>query len=183
MTIVSLGIDIGGTKTAFGLVDPHGKALRRSRVPTEPNQPLERLVDVIGAEVDRWKAESDEWTIAGVGIGCAGPVDSEKGTIENQDSLPHWLGAPVVALLTRRLGIGNAVLDNDANAAALGEARFGDSEPARSLMMLTFGTGVGGGYIAAGIPYRGVDGAHPEFGMTPVAVGSNVGKLEGKDDG
>ena len=175
MTIVSLGIDIGGTKTAFGLVDPQGKAVRRSRVPTEPNQPLERLVDVIGAEVDRWKAESDKWTIAGVGIGCAGPVDSEKGTIENQDSLPHWMGAPVVALLTSRLGIGNAVLDNDANAAALGEARFGDSEPAGSLMMLTFGTGVGGGFIAAGTPYRGVDGAHPEFGMTPVAVESPAG--------
>lgn len=179
---LTLGIDIGGTKTAFGLVDASGVAHVTSRTATQPNRSVVELVAEVARQVEVWLERHPQWRVWSVGVGCAGPVDAERGTIENPDTLPQWMGAPVVQLLRERLGVERVVLDNDANAAAIAEARLGPNDAPPSLMMLTFGTGVGGAFVHQGAPFRGIAGAHPEFGLTPVAVeapaGVRVGTLE-----
>lgn len=105
--------------------------------------------------------------VEGIGIGCAGPVNPLRGTIHNPFTLPGWEGANIVAALGGALGI-KVRLENDADAAAVGEFHFGAGHGANPLVMITLGTGVGGAILVNEAIYRGVDGEHPELGHVPV---------------
>src|SRR5918994_8011243 len=121
-----LGIDIGGTKLAVALATPHGTVLGEARQPSDAasgpdgmiaavNEMARRVVDEAGMELD----EVDR-----VGIACGGPLDPWRGVVRNALNNPGWIEVPLVARIEAALGR-PAYLDNDANAAALGEHRFG----------------------------------------------------------
>jgi len=172
-----LAIDIGGTKLAAGIVDADGTILVRGEVPTlaleGPERVLERTVqlarDLLG------KACLPAAAIRRIGIGCAGPVDRQAGLILNPPNLPGWVRVPLVEYFQEALGR-PAVLENDANAAALGEFRYGAGRGARSLVYLTVSTGIGGGIILDGKLWHGLkDGAGEVGHMTLVSDGPLCG--------
>jgi glucokinase len=105
--------------------------------------------------------------LAGIGVGCAGPVDPVGGTIHNPHTLPGWTGGNIVAALGERFGC-PVILENDADMALLGECRAGAGRGFDPVVMLTFGTGIGGGALSSGRILRGLGGEHPELGHVPV---------------
>jgi len=159
------GIDIGGTKIAAAAVSAGGRMLSRAAIPTEAERGFEDGLQRITALVRRvlTEAQADPDNLRAIGIGCAGPVDPVTGTIDNPYTLPTWDGVNIVDPLRATFGVAVA-LENDADAAAMGEYWLGAGQGGRIVVMVTVGTGIGGGVIVDGHIYRGVDGAHPEIG-------------------
>jgi glucokinase len=180
-----LGIDIGGTKLAVGVVDTDGRILARGETPTlateGPSRVLDRTVQLAKDTLGR--AGIAMGAISRVGLACAGPVDREKGLVLNPPNLPGWTRVKLVEHFERELGC-PAILENDANAAALGEFRFGAGRGAQSLVYLTVSTGIGGGIILGGRLWHGLkDGAGEVGHMTlapegPLCGCGNRGCLE-----
>jgi len=152
-------IDIGGTKIAAGLVDHRGRVLARLEQPTAPERGFQDAL----ARMTRMLHEVTGDRIDGIGIGCTGPVDPFRGTIENASLLPGWQGAELASRLADQFGV-SVALENDADAAALAEAAWGAGQGKRRFLYVTVGTGIGAGIVLDGRLYRGVDGAHPELG-------------------
>lgn len=151
-------VDIGGTKIAVGIIDSQGRVLSKLECPTHADQgyakALERVVKMI----------CDLGTsIEGIGIGCTGPVYPLTGEIGDVNFLPGWLGENPVRDLQQAFRV-TVAMENDADAAALGEAGWGAGKNRQRLVYVTIGTGIGGGIILDGYVYRGVDHAHPEIG-------------------
>lgn len=167
----AIGIDIGGSKTAIGLVNHLGNITQYRVFPTEAEQGFNRAVRRISMVVREMlhAAELPPDEVAAVGIGCAGPVNPQTGEINNPYTLPGWNHCNIVEPLERELGV-PVCLENDADAAALGEFYFGAGRGAESMVMLTFGTGIGGAAVFHGRLYRGVAGEHPEIGHLTVAA-------------
>lgn len=166
-----LGIDIGGTKLAVGVATPDGRVVADERRPSRagegPDAMIGRVVEMAGAVVDRAGMRMDE--IDAVGIGCGGPLDPWRGIVHNALNNPGWIDVPLVARIEHALGR-PAYLDNDANAAALGERRFGAGRGVDDMVYLTISTGVGGGVIAGGRLYHGTNGNAGELGHVSVQV-------------
>jgi glucokinase len=165
----AVGIDIGGTKIAVATVNGTGEIVRETTIPTESHQGFASGVGRILEAVARVLAESG-WTardLAGVGVGCAGPVDPVRGTIHNPHTLPGWTDADIVTPLREALGR-RVVLENDADMALLGECWIGAGTGFDPVVMLTFGTGIGGAALVAGALLRGAAGEHPELGHVAV---------------
>ena len=160
-----LGLDIGGTKCAILQGDGTGRVTRRVEIPTgAPEETLERLL-----------AAAKAWgSAAAIGISCGGPLDEAQGVILSPPNLPGWDAVPIVALTRQRLGA-PAALRNDANACALAEWRFGAGQGCRSMVFLTFGTGMGAGLILDGRLYAGANGNAGEVGHWRLASAGPVG--------
>jgi glucokinase len=155
-------VDIGGTKIAVGMVDKMGQLLAHTDFPTNARLGVADRLDHIAASL-REMATQASGELRGIGIGCTGPVYPLHGTIGINAFLPSWEGANLVEGLEARLNVA-AALENDADAAALGEAGWGAGRGARTFVYVTVSTGIGGGIIIDGKLYRGVDDAHPEIG-------------------
>lgn len=155
-------IDIGGTKIAVGVVDENGRVQARRECPTDAARGYR---DAIGrmCSMLREAVRAGARPIDGIGIGSTGPVDPFTGVIGKLDFLPGWEGSPLVEDLAREFGV-TAAMENDADAAALGEAGWGAGRNRARLVYVTVGTGIGVGLIIDGKLYRGADGAHPEIG-------------------
>jgi glucokinase len=155
-------VDIGGSKIAVGMVDEAGRVLARTECPTAPERGLAdglaRMIAML-----RETAAHAGGELRGIGIGCTGPVNPLAGTIGNVEFLPGWEGADLAGELSSAFDV-PAAIENDADAAALGEAAWGAGQGARSFVYVTVGTGIGGGLVWDGRLYRGVNGAHPEIG-------------------
>ncbi len=166
----ALGIDIGGTKIAVAAIDQTGTIHAQEAFATEAEQGFERAAGRMVEMADRvlslagWRREQ----LCGVGVGCAGPVSAERGTINNPYTLPTWHDCDIVGRLRREFDR-PAYLENDADAAALGEWFAGAARGSNRVVMLTLGTGVGGGVVIDGEVYRGAGGEHPELGHMPIA--------------
>jgi glucokinase len=161
----ALALDIGGTKVALATVGEEGEVLREASFPTESKRGFASGVARIREAVLSLLSESG-WAVgslAGVGVGCAGPVDPVRGTIDNPFTLPGWEGGDIVAALGEAFSCPVA-LENDADAALLGEAWRGAGRGKDPVLMLTFGTGIGGAALVSGEVLRGVNGAHAELG-------------------
>ncbi|NLH74287.1 MAG: ROK family protein [Verrucomicrobia bacterium] len=167
----AIGIDIGGSKTAIGLVTHTGDVIQYRVFPTEAEQGFNRAIRRIVTAVREILRAADlpPGELAAVGIGCAGPVNPRTGEINNPYTLSGWNHCNIVEPLERELGV-PVCLENDADAAALGEFYFGAGQGAESMVMLTFGTGIGGAAVLRGQLYRGVAGEHPEIGHVTVAA-------------
>lgn len=164
----AIGIDIGGTKMALARVDGESALLGRRQLATEAAQGFPRAVERLTAAIRELLAEATPGTkLRGIGIGCAGPVDPGRGLINNPFTLTGWDRCDIVSPLRERFGV-PVFLENDADAAALGEAWTGAGRGVDPLVMLTFGTGVGGAAIVGGRILRGTAGEHPEIGHVPV---------------
>ena len=164
-----LGLDIGGTKLAAGVATPEGRMLAEARIATDvadgPDAVIARLVDLARRVVsDAGLRPSD---LASIGIGCGGPLDPWRGVVLNALNNPGWIDVPIVRRIEQELGR-PAYLDNDANAAALGEHRFGAGRGTDHMVYLTISTGVGGGVIAGGRILRGENGNAAELGHISV---------------
>ncbi|MHB0980424.1 MAG: ROK family protein [Thermoleophilia bacterium] len=166
-----LGVDIGGTKIGLGLVDSggtlHGPPIRVSSDTRDSEGLVRGLVAAVRNAVEAACCAGFE--VGGVGLGCAGTVDRARGAIVISPNLP-LVDVPLARLVSEQVGLPVA-LDNDANVAALAEARVGAAVGLRNVAMLTLGTGVGGGLILDGRLYRGATGAAAELGHTIVAAG------------
>jgi len=156
------GVDIGGTNITVGLVDESGHVVHRADMPTAPQLGFEAAMHRI-AELFEQLAPDPGQRPAGIGVGCTGPVDPFTGEIGHVAHLPGWQGGNPVASLERHFGV-RVVLENDADAAALGELLCGAGRQFRNLVCVTVGTGIGAGVIIDRALYRGVGGAHPEIG-------------------
>jgi glucokinase len=159
----ALGVDLGGTKMAVGAVHDELGILHRSTVGTGGLEQDELLTTLAGALRESLAAQPEAAAI-GLGIPCT--IDRARGIAINAVNLPI-ADVPIRELMTARLGL-PVYVDNDANVAALAEHRFGAARGARNAVVLTIGTGVGGGVIIHGDVYRGSSGAGPELGHTVI---------------
>lgn len=155
-------IDIGGTKIAVAVVDSTGRIVAKEEVPTAPERGFTAAMEEVGASLERLRALAAV-TLRGIGIGCTGPVDPVRGEIREVEFLPGWEGCNPTKLLGERFEMG-VVMENDADAAALGEALWGAGKGRKNQISVTIGTGIGGGILIDGALYRGAGGAHPEIG-------------------
>lgn len=153
-----VGVDVGGTKCLGLLIDPDGGVVAERRVPTPPTG--EALVTAIGDLVEELLIGSEE--VPRIGVGVPGLVD-RHGTLRYAPNLPGIRELPVAQLLSARLGSPVAV-DNDATGAALAEWRLGAGRGVDDLVLVTLGTGIGGGVVCAGRLVRGEHGFGGEFG-------------------
>jgi glucokinase len=164
-----LGIDVGGTKTAFALGDGEGAIFASERMPTplsgDPAADLRKIAERCRALLAAHGRRALD--VAGVGVAMPSPLDAELGVVLNPPNLPSWHGTPVRRLLEEALGRPVA-LENDANAAALAEFRYGAGRGARDVVFLTMSTGVGGGLVLGGRLVRGVASSAGEIGHLPV---------------
>jgi len=155
-------VDIGGTKIAVGIVDDRGVVLSKTEAPTHGERGysdgLARIRDMLRDVASQAGVE-----ISGIGIGSTGWVYPFTGEFGDVDFLPAWKGCNPVKDLERAFGV-RAALENDGDAAALGEAGWGAGRGKQRLIYVTVGTGIGGGIILDGELYRGVDRSHPEVG-------------------
>ena len=169
--MVAIGIDIGGTKIAIAAVGSQGNVLANVRFATEPQfgfpTALNKMISGINSVITDAGVKGK--VLDGIGIGCAGPVDPARGTIHNPHTLPTWDDCDLVSPLAEHFGV-SVRLENDADAAASGEARFGAGRGSDPMVMLTFGTGIGFAAISKGQIYRGVAGEHPEAGHIPTVA-------------
>lgn len=160
-----LGIDLGGTKLALALADAQGRLRARRRRPTgassDAEADLTRLADDARALVA--EAGVDWKDVAAVGVSVPGPYDADSGLLLAPPNLPGWERVPVRALLERAFDRPVRV-ENDANAAALAEWRYGAGRGARHLVYLTLSTGIGAGLVLGGRLYRGKGDCAGEFG-------------------
>ncbi|EFL26809.1 MULTISPECIES: ROK family glucokinase [Streptomyces] len=154
---LTIGVDIGGTKIAAGVVDEEGSILETSKVSTPPTP--EGVVDAIADAVRKVSTGHD---VEAVGIGAAGYVDDKRATVLFAPNI-NWRHEALKDKVEQRVGL-PVVVENDANAAAWGEYRFGAGAGHDDVVCITLGTGLGGGIIIGGKLHRGRFGVAAEFG-------------------
>src|SRR3954467_5080662 len=154
----TIGADVGGTKVAAGRGDEEGKVLVSTRRP-RPGESPDHVEETIAAVVTELRREYD---VEAVGIGAAGFVDADRSCVLFAPNLV-WRGEPLRDDIQKRIGL-PVVVENDANAAAWAEHRFGAGRGERDLVCVTVGTGIGGGIVMDGQLYRGRFGIGAEFG-------------------
>lgn len=162
-----IGIDIGGTKCAVVRGDEDGTVLEKLSFPTGD---LEHTLEQIFAGTEQLKTENT----ASIGISCGGPLDSERGMILSPPNLPGWDEVPITDMLEKRFRL-PACLENDADACAVAEWRFGAGRGSKNLIFLTFGTGLGAGMILNGQLYKGACGMAGEVGHVRLYPEGHVG--------
>jgi glucokinase len=155
-------VDIGGTKVAAGVVDEHGVILATAHRDT-PADDVARIEETIAAVVGEL---AGSYPVGAVGVGAAGFVDAQRSRVMFAPNLA-WRDEPLQAALQARLGL-PVVVENDANAAAWAEVRFGAGRGVDHVVILTLGTGIGGGIVVNGQLLRGQFGAAAEFGHVTV---------------
>lgn len=170
---VAAVVDIGGTKVRAAVVAADGTVLGRSTLPTEahngPDAVIERIVRGLNqALMDAGRGAGE---MAGIGIACAGLVEVEEGVVVSSPNLPGWDRVPLRERIEAELRV-KTFVDNDANAAALGEHRFGAGRGCSHLIFITVSTGIGAGLVLGGKLYTGAWGTAGEVGhMTLEADG------------
>ncbi len=156
---LTVGVDVGGTKVLGGVVDANGKVLATSRrdTPREGGKSLTKTIADVALELMK------DHAVSAVGVSAAGFVSSDRKTMLATPNIADWNGIQLDLELTKLIGL-PVVIENDANAAAWGEAKFGAGRNQAHMMMLTIGTGVGGGIVVNNELYRGAFGIAAEFG-------------------
>ncbi len=171
-----LGIDIGGTKCAIIYGKRHGDNVEiadKTRFETTGvDETIARILNELEAMMKKHDLTPDN-TLA-VGISCGGPLSSERGVVMSPPNLPGWDNIPICRLVTERTGI-KANLQNDANACAIAEWKFGAGRGTRNMVFLTFGTGLGAGIIANGQIYAGTNDNGGEVGHIRLSEWGPVG--------
>lgn len=171
-----IGIDIGGTKTAVVFCSEPPTILERVEFPTQPEQGPERTIQLIQRAIHRY-VDTNEISIRqveAIGISCGGPLDRRLGLIQSPPNLPTWHDVPIVEILQREFGV-VCHLENDANAGALAELRFGAGKQVQHMIFLTMGTGLGAGVIVNRRLYRGASDMAGEIGHVRLTSAGPVG--------
>ncbi|NPA36767.1 MAG: ROK family protein [Chlorobi bacterium] len=157
-----IGIDLGGTKVASGIVDKTGlKDIKHQLIPAQSKDPMDvtnSIIEVVEELFDN--------TVLGIGIGVPGLVDREKGVAFDIQNIPSWKEVHLKDILEDKFKV-PVFLDNDANCFALGEAKFGDGKDEKDFVGLTLGTGMGAGIIKDGYLMPDAHCGSGEFGNIP----------------
>jgi glucokinase len=160
-----LAFDLGGTKFAFGVVAENGDILGSDKIETlakqGPEQAIQRVNLAAQALLKKLNIKPEE--LIGIGIASPGPLDIAKGCVDGSPNLPGWTGYSIVKGLSGFFNL-PARIDNDANAAALGEYKFGAGKNKKNMVYITVSTGIGGGVIVDGRLMRGANGNAAELG-------------------
>lgn len=159
-----IGIDLGATKIALGLIDDHERIVDYRRAPTQaiegPQAAVERMVGCI-RELEQGVPAGGR--VAGIGVCSPGPLDHDRGLILDPPNLPGWRNVPLRQMLAERLNL-PVVLEHDAKAAALGEYHYGSGRDEASMVYIVVGTGTGAAFILDGQLYRGQHNLAGEIG-------------------
>lgn len=169
---VSIGIDIGGTNTVYGIVDRDGKFLAQGQITTKDHQEIEVFLAALNEKVRLSLRELNSRIIV-EGIGVSAPMSNiNKGTIEYAANLP-WKGVIPLAELFRNYTNLPVTVTNDANAAAVGEMVYGGAKNMKNFVVITLGTGLGSGFVVNGELVYGEDGFAGELGHTSIRPGES----------
>jgi glucokinase len=164
MTNFAIGVDLGGTNLRIAAVDGTGNILEKITTGTESSRARDRVIDEMCSAARTLALKySGSGTLAGIGVGIPGIIDMKTGMLRESPNLPGWQNYPVRNEIEHRLGT-SVFLENDANAAALGENWLGASAGMSDMCMLTLGTGVGGGLVLGGRVWHGMNGMAGELG-------------------
>lgn len=165
MTTYAIGVDIGGTKTAIGLVDRAGSVRTEKTLPTDvsipPGEMVQRIISALKQLVK--EAGIAHAQIAGIGIGAPGPLDAKNGTITCPPNLRSWIDVPIVEMFARDFSV-PIFLENDANAATLAEKWVGAARESEHFLYMTISTGIGAGIYANGKLLAGFSGNAGDVG-------------------
>ena len=164
MSKYRIGIDIGGMSFKIGIVDENGNIAFRDVLKVTTNNSQEEMIELLANKVnDLIKTNNvSKDDILGIGIGCPGSINSNTGVCDYSNNL-KWENLPVVEIIEKITNI-KCKITNDANAATLGEVKFGCGLGYKNVIMLTLGTGVGGGIVLNGTLYEGNEGKGAELG-------------------
>ncbi len=185
MGSVVIGVDLGGTNLRAALLSPEGEVFERHKEATHAAEGWTKVVERLVGNIKRQRqiAAQRGFDVAAVGVGAPGVIQGDKGVVVKSPNFPDWNNLPLRDLLEKALNI-PVFIENDANAAALGEHWRGAGRGIGSMILLTLGTGVGGGIILDNKIWHGADGMAGEIGhMTLVPDGrpctcGNIGCLE-----
>jgi glucokinase len=190
---VAIGVDIGGTFVKVALVGKGPGILERSRLAMNPAEDAEALLERLSGTLSEMESLAEGGRRLPVGVGCAGLIDAQRGTVRTSPNLPLWKDVPVVDILSGRLlsrttgaeaGALTVVLENDANMFSFAEGFYGAARDCANAVFVTLGTGVGGGLKLDGRLFTGSCGFAGEIGHTtidpdgPVCTCGNRGCLE-----
>ncbi|MFF0495445.1 ROK family protein [Nocardia aobensis] len=166
----AIGLDVGGTKIAGGVIDGDGQILHRLQIPSPTDEGTDTTLAALLELVDSLRAVHPE--VSSIGVGAAGMITWPSGRILTAPN-NAYRDLPLQELLAERTGL-PAVVENDANAAAWAEAKVGAGVGCRNLIAVTVGTGVGGGLILDGALYRGQNGIGAEIGHLVINPSGNI---------
>ena len=168
MTTYSIGVDLGGTNLRIAAVDEQARLLEKVTLGTRVSLGRDHVINDMCDAIRRLAAQyQSAASLAGIGIGVPGIIDMRTGMLRESPNLPGWADYPVRSEIETRLGT-RVFLENDANAAALGEKWLGAARDFDDMAMLTLGTGVGGGLVLGGRIWHGMTGMAGEFGHITV---------------
>ncbi|MBI4054496.1 MAG: ROK family protein [Elusimicrobia bacterium] len=162
-----LGIDVGGTLCKLVALSPEGTLLRQVGFPTQPSKGAYQFLQKLSEAAQELLAKPQPLSAQGVGVGIAGDVDSQGGTLRFSPNLKGWRNLPIRETLSKHLGL-PVLVDNDANLAAWGAYATELQHQPQNLLTVTLGTGVGGGLILNGEIFRGKKGTAGEIGHMTV---------------
>jgi glucokinase len=164
----SIGVDLGGTNLRIAAVSSDGKLLEKVTLGTKTTLGPDHVITEMCQAIQRLSAEyKRQGSFLGVGLGIPGIIDLQTGMLRKSANLPGFDEYPVRAEIERRLGA-RAVLENDANVAALGEQWLGAARGIPNMAVVTLGTGIGGGIVLEGKIWHGMNGMAGEFGHVTV---------------
>ena len=162
----ALGVDIGGTKVAVGVVNRDGEILAQQRAPMVASGSAEEGLEAVTGAIDSMLSNSPS-EIASIGICAPGPLDPERGVVLNPPNVPCWRNFPLAERVSVKYRVPVKV-DNDANAAALAETLWGSARGFRYVFYATIGTGIGSGIVLDGSIYHGKTGSAGEGGHVSI---------------
>lgn len=171
-----IGVDIGGTKTAVVIAHQPPAMLARIEFPTLPQQGPERAIALIKQSIYQVLRQTgiDKSQASGIGVSCGGPLDQRTGVIQAPPNLATWVDIPITTILHEEFALA-CRLENDADAGAVAEHRYGAGQGTRHMVFLTMGTGLGAGIIADGRLLRGAQGQAGEIGHVRLSADGPVG--------
>src|SRR5580765_8603818 len=164
MPSFSIGVDLGGTNLRIAAVDAEGNLLQKLTVGAQISRGRDHVIEEMCSAIKSVAGGFQHaYSLTGVGIGVPGIIEKKTGRVIKSPNLPDWLNYPVKEEIERRLQ-SVVILENDANSAALGEYWLGAARDADAMIIITLGTGVGGGIVMNGDIWEGMTGMAGEFG-------------------
>lgn len=170
MTRCAIGVDLGGTKTAVGLVDETGRILERIETATPA---WAGSAVIIGTVIDQVRRASERGPVSAVGVGAAGVIDADGTVVAATDALPGWAGTPVAALIAAQFDV-PVVVVNDVHAHGVGEAWVGSAADHRRSLVVAAGTGLGGAWVVDGQVDPGAHFVAGHLGHMPSEEASGI---------
>ncbi|MDD8018628.1 MAG: ROK family protein [Bacteroidota bacterium] len=164
---LAIGVDLGGTTVKTGLINSDGKVLALSKLPTRADENPEAVIEQIKKSISEVLMHAKGAPVAGIGIGAPGLIENPGGIVRSAPNIKNWDVVPLADIISKEFKL-RVEVDNDANVAAVAEAKFGAGKEHPNFLFIIWGTGVGGGIIMDNHIYRGPSGGAGEVGHISV---------------